>query len=58
MQKVKLTIIDDGTLDTVVHAKFAMQVEYFRFDSEYRFMYANDDEFLNDVAEQLEAVRV
>ena len=40
-----IEILDDGTLDTVVR----LNGEIIRFDSEYRFSFASDDDFLNAV---------
>ena len=45
----KPTIIDDGTLDTVV---LYNGIEY-RYSSEYRFSFENDEEFLSDILEEL-----
>ena len=45
----KPTIIDDGTLDTVV---LYNGIEY-RYSSEYRFSFKNDEEFLSDILEEL-----
>lgn len=45
MQEQKIYIVDDGTLDTVV----SVNGELIRFDSEYRFSFDNDEEFLDDV---------
>ena len=47
--KEKPTIIDDGTLDTVV---LYNGIEY-RYSSEYRFSFENDEEFLSDILEEL-----
>lgn len=46
-KKVNLKIIDDGTLDTVVLDSVSKNT--FRYDSEFRFSFKNDDEFLKDI---------
>jgi len=44
---------DDGTMDTVVVIWKNQRWAEHRFDSEYRFSFNNDDEFLREVYEQL-----
>ena len=44
------SIVDDGTLDTVVDYRG----EQFRFDSEYRFSYENESDFLEAAREDIE----
>ena len=44
---------DDGTLDTVVVIWKNQRWTEHRFDSEYRFSFNNDDEFLREAHEQL-----
>ena len=43
-------IVDDGTLDTVV----SFSGKIFRYDSEHRFSFENDDEFLKEITLELE----
>jgi hypothetical protein len=43
-------IRDDGTMDTLVE----YCGKFYRFDSEYRFGFKNDDEFLATIKEELE----
>ena len=45
MQEQEIYIVDDGTLDTVV----SVNGELVRFDSEYRFSFDNDEQFLDNV---------
>ena len=45
-----ISIVDDGTLDTVVDYRG----EQFRFDSEYRFSYENEGLFLEAAREDIE----
>jgi hypothetical protein len=44
-------IRDDGTLDTVVEYPSGT---FHRFDSEYRFGFENDDEFLKSIKDDLD----
>ena len=44
-------IYDDGTLDTVV----VVNGNHQRFDSEYRFSFTSDEEFLAQVIEEYES---
>lgn len=44
------SIVDDGTLDTVVD----FRGEQFRFDSEYRFSYESESAFLEAAREDIE----
>ena len=44
---------DDGTMDTVVVIWKNQRWTEHRFDSEYRFSFNNDDEFLKEAYEQL-----
>jgi hypothetical protein len=44
---------DDGTLDTVVKFNRNGDTETHRYDSEYRFSFSNDDEFLREVYREL-----
>ena len=46
----KISIVDDGTLDTVVEC----DGERFRYDSEYRFWFDNDAAFLDAIRETVE----
>ena len=46
----KISIVDDGTLDTVVEC----DGEWFRYDSEYRFSFDNDEAFLDAIREEVE----
>tara|TARA_R110000824_G_scaffold18676_1_gene73560 strand:- start:4168 stop:4764 length:597 start_codon:yes stop_codon:yes gene_type:complete len=43
-------IVDDGTLDTAV----SFGGEIFRYDSQYRYSFENDTEFLETIASELE----
>ncbi len=45
MQEQEIYIVDDGTLDTVVY----VNGELVRFDSDYRFSFDNDEQFLDNV---------
>ena len=45
-----ISIVDDGTLDTVVEC----DGERFRYDSEYRFWFDNDAAFLDAIREEVE----
>ena len=42
-------IFDDGTLDTIV----SFQDTLYRFNSEYRFSFDSDEDFLKEVKEDL-----
>lgn len=44
---------DDGTLDTVVHFHRNGKTETHRYDSEYRFQFTSDDDFLREVYREL-----
>jgi len=46
----KISIVDDGTLDTVVEC----DGEWFRYDSGYRFSFDNDAAFLKAIREEVE----
>ena len=46
----KISIVDDGTLDTVVEC----DGEWFRYNSEYRFSFDNDAAFLDAIREEVE----
>ena len=46
----KISIVDDGTLDTVVEC----DGERFRYDSGYRFGFDNDAAFLDAIREEVE----
>lgn len=41
----RIFIVDDGTLDTVV----SVNGELIRFDSDYRFSFDNDEQFMDNV---------
>ena len=45
-----ISIEDDGTMDTVVCYKD----QEFRYDSEYRFSFDNDAQFLEEIREGIE----
>jgi len=49
-----VSIGDDGTLDTVVQYDGRFGKMQCRYNSEYRFSFENDDEFLDAVAEEVE----
>jgi len=45
-----ISIEDDGTMDTVV----CYRDQEFRYDSEYRFSFDNDKQFLEEIKEEVE----
>tara|TARA_R100000458_G_C8189895_1_gene183936 strand:- start:195 stop:377 length:183 start_codon:yes stop_codon:yes gene_type:complete len=51
MSKINLCIIDDGTLDTVVYD--SVSKKEFRYDSEYRFSFKNDNDFLKEIEKDI-----
>ena len=51
MSKINLCIIDDGTLDTVVYD--SVSKKEFRYDSEYRFSFPNDQEFTKEIEKDI-----
>lgn len=52
-QTMKATILDDGTLDTVVKVEFENGCKIIaRYDSEYRYSFDSFTEFLNSVVEE------
>ena len=48
-------IIDDGTLDTVVRFYDGKDTQTYRYDTEYRQSFPDDDQFLRAVHEELTA---
>jgi hypothetical protein len=52
MSKIDLCIIDDGTMDTVVYD--SVSKKEFRYDSEYRFSFKNDNDFLKEIEKEIE----
>lgn len=50
-KKVNLKIIDDGTLDTVVFDSVSKNT--FIYDSEFRFSFKDNEEFLKDIEEEI-----
>lgn len=48
---INLKIIDDGTLDTVVYD--SVQKRTFRYDSEFRFSFKDDKEFLKVIEKEI-----
>jgi len=46
-------IIDDGTLDTVVRFYDGKDTQTYRYDTEYRQSFPDDDQFLRAVHEEL-----
>ncbi len=54
MNKPDIWITDDGTMDTVVAYYRNEKTEHYRFDSDYRFSFENDDAFLKSVKEDLD----
>jgi len=51
MSKIDLCIIDDGTMDTVVYD--SVSKKKFRYDSEYRFYFKNDNDFLKEIEKDI-----
>ena len=51
MSKIDLCIVDDGTLDTVVYD--SVSKKEFRYDSEYRFSFKNDNDFLKEIEKDI-----
>ena len=51
MSKINLCIIDDGTLDTVVYD--SVSKKEFRYDSEYRFSFKNDNDFIKEIEKDI-----
>ena len=48
-------IVDDGTLDTVVKFYDGKDTQTYRYDTEYRNSFPDDDQFLREVYEELNA---
>ena len=48
---IDLQIIDDGTMDTVVYN--SVNKKTYRYDSEFRFSFKDDEEFLKDIEEEI-----
>lgn len=48
-------IVDDGTLDTVVRFYDGEDTQTYRYDTEYRQSFPDDDQFLRAVHEELTA---
>ena len=48
---IDLRIIDDGTIDTIVYN--SVNKKTFRYDSEFRFSFKDDKEFLKHIEEEL-----
>tara|TARA_R110000824_G_scaffold210410_1_gene396308 strand:- start:1885 stop:2067 length:183 start_codon:yes stop_codon:yes gene_type:complete len=51
MSKINLSIIDDGTIDTVVYD--SVSKKEFRYDSEYRFSFKNDNDFIKEIEKDI-----
>jgi len=51
MNKIDLCIIDDGTMDTVVYN--SVSKKEFRYDSEYRFSFKNDNDFIKEIEKDI-----
>ena len=49
--KINLYIIDDGSLDTVVYDSISKK--QFRYDSEFRFTFKNDNDFLKVIEKDI-----
>ena len=49
--KVDLSIVDDGTMDTVVYDSISKKE--FRYDSDRRFAFMNDEEFLKEIENEI-----
>jgi len=49
--KINLYIIDDGSLDTVVYDSISKK--QFRYDSEFRFTFKNDNDFLKEIEKDI-----
>ena len=50
-KQIDLYIIDDGTLDTVVYD--SVSKKEFRFDTEFRFSFKNDNDFLKEIEKDI-----
>ena len=50
-KQIDLCIIDDGTLDTVVYDSVSKRE--FRFDTEFRFSFKNDNDFLKEIEKDI-----
>ena len=50
-KQIDLCIIDDGTLDTVVYD--SVSKKEFRFDTEFRFSFKNDNDFLKEIEKDI-----
>ena len=48
---IDLQIIDDGTMDTVVYN--SVNKKTYRYDSEFRFSFKDDEEFLKVIEEEI-----
>ena len=48
---IDLQIIDDGTMDSVVYN--SVNKKTYRYDSEFRFSFKDDEEFLKDIEEEI-----
>lgn len=48
---IDLQIVDDGTMDTVVYDSVSRK--HHRYDSEFRFSFKDDEEFLKDIEEEI-----
>ena len=50
-KQIDLCIIDDSTLDTVVYD--SVSKKEFRFDTEFRFSFKNDNDFLKEIEKDI-----
>ena len=48
---IDLQIMDDGTMDTVVYDSIRRKT--FRYDSEFRFSFKDDESFLKEIEEEI-----
>ena len=48
---IDLQIVDDGTMDTVVYDTISRKT--FRYDSEFRFSFKDDESFLKVIEEEI-----
>jgi|TARA_E500000305_G_scaffold31950_1_gene24175 hypothetical protein len=48
---IDLQIVDDGTMDTVVYDTISRKT--FRYDSEFRFSFKDDESFLKEIEEEI-----
>ena len=48
---IDLQIMDDGTMDTVVYDSVSGKT--FRYDSEFRFSFKDDESFLKEIEEEI-----